>query len=102
MNLTLAVILTFTEKVRVVTSDARLFEGTLQGFDNSTNIIMNHCIERIIYPEETEENQEIALGLYLMRGGNIVCVGEVNEEADKEIDWVKVTGHTLKGTKNPL
>lgn len=37
-----------------------------------------------------------------MRGGNIVCIGEVDEDADKTIDWLKVKGLDLKGTKNPL
>lgn len=85
----------------MITTDARLFEGTLQGFDNSTNIIINNCIERLIYAEEEEENQEIPLGLYLMRGGSIVCIGEV-DDLDTDIDWMKIKGETLKGTKNPL
>lgn len=90
------------EKVRVITSDARMFEGILLGFDNSTNIIISNCIERIIYPENEEENEEIPLGLYVMRGGNIVCVGEVDTEADGLVDWSKVKGADLKKTKNPL
>lgn len=88
------------KKIRVITTDARLFEGTLQGFDNSTNLIISGCIEIIIYPEEEEENQEIPLGLYLMRGGSIVCIGEVDDTIDT--DWKTVKGQTLKGTKNPL
>lgn len=91
------------EKVRIITTDARLFEGILQGFDKSTNIIVSNCVERIIYPEEEEEeNQEIPLGLYMMRGGNIVCVGEIDEEKEKSVDWKEVKGHILLGTKNPL
>lgn len=86
----------------MITTDARLFEGTLQGFDNSTNVIINNCIERLIYPDEQDDNQEILLGLYLMRGGNIVCIGEVDDTLEPDIDWMKVKGETLKGTKNPL
>ncbi|KAK6461547.1 hypothetical protein DFJ63DRAFT_185137 [Scheffersomyces coipomensis] len=90
------------KRVRVISTDARLFEGILQGYDKSTNIILSDCIERIIYPEPEEENQEIPMGLYLMRGGNIVCVGEVDEQQDDELDWMKIKGENLKGTKNPL
>lgn len=79
-----------------------MFEGVLQGFDNSTNIIISSCIERIIYPEKEEENQEIPLGLYVMRGGNIVCVGEIDTEADEQVDWKTLKGADLKNTKNPL
>ncbi|KAG2734430.1 hypothetical protein G9P44_002436 [Scheffersomyces stipitis] len=89
------------KKVRVITTDARLFEGTLSGFDKSTNIILNNCVERIIYSEsENEENEELPLGLYLLRGGTIVCIGEIDEES--LVDWSTVKGDRLKGTKNPL
>ncbi|OBA20234.1 Sm-like ribonucleo protein [Metschnikowia bicuspidata var. bicuspidata NRRL YB-4993] len=86
------------KKVRVVTTDARLFEGTLSSFDHSTNVILSDTIERIIYPNE--ENQMLLLGVYLLRGGSVVCVGEVDELAD--IDWMTINGEELKGTKNPL
>ncbi|KAK6457030.1 uncharacterized protein RJT20DRAFT_127161 [Scheffersomyces xylosifermentans] len=89
------------KKVRIISTDARFFEGILQGFDKSTNVIISNCIERIIYSEDdNEDNEELSLGLYLMRGGSIVCIGEVEETED--IDWSKVKGERLKGTKNPL
>ncbi|KAL7664891.1 U6 snRNA-associated Sm-like protein LSm8 [[Candida] zeylanoides] len=89
------------KKVRIISTDARLFEGILQGFDSSTNIIVSGCIERVIYPEDDdEENQEIPLGLYVMRGGNVVCIGEVDDAV--ELDWSAIRGAELKDTKNPL
>lgn len=57
-------------------------------------------MERIIEQTDEEDNQEIPMGLYMMRGGNVVCIGEVDE--DVEFDWTKVKGDELKGTKNPL
>ncbi|KAM9899290.1 hypothetical protein OXX80_006957 [Metschnikowia pulcherrima] len=86
------------KKVRVITTDARLFEGTLSSFDHSTNIILSDTIERVIYPDG--ENQMLSLGVYLLRGGSVVCVGEVDELAD--IDWMEIHGEDLKDTKNPL
>ncbi|RLV85598.1 U6 snRNA-associated Sm-like protein LSm8 [Meyerozyma sp. JA9] len=88
---------TNAEPVRVITTDARLFEGILEGFDNSTNIILSSCYEHIIYEDEKEENQSIPLGVYFMRGGNVVCIGETSGE----VDFSKMK-RTLKGTKNPL
>lgn len=85
------------EKVRVVTTDARLFEGTLESFDHSTNIVISSTIERVIYPDE--ENQMLALGVYLLRGGSVVCIGEVDEKI--EVEWMELNGE-LKSTKNPL
>lgn len=86
------------KKIRVVTTDARLFEGKLESFDHSTNIVISGTIERVIYPDD--ENEALQLGVYLLRGGNVVCVGEVDESID--IDWMTVKGEELKDTKNPL
>ncbi|KAL1571420.1 U6 snRNA-associated Sm-like protein LSm8 [Candida albicans P76067] len=92
------------KKVHVITSDARFFEGILEGYDKSTNIILSNCIERIIYSKDDEEgeNQEIPLGVYIMRGNEIVCVGEIDDELYKSINWETLKGHALKSTKNPL
>lgn len=84
--------------MRVITTDSRLFEGTLVCFDHSTNIVIANTVEVIVYPDE--ENQTLLLGVYLLRGGNVVCVGEVDEEID--FSWMDVHGEELKSTKNPL
>ena len=88
----------------MITSDARFFEGKLEGHDKSTNIILSNCIERIIYSkdDEGEENEEISLGVYIMRGNEIVCVGEIDDELYKSINWETLKGHALKTTKNSL
>lgn len=67
-------------------------------FDHSTNIVIANTVEVIVYPDE--ENQTLLLGVYLLRGGNVVCVGEVDEEID--FSWMDVHGEELKSTKNPL
>ena len=88
----------------MITSDARFFEGILVGYDKSTILILSNCIERIIYSKDDEEgeNQEIPLGVYIMRGNEIVCVGEIDDELYKSINWETLKGHALKSTKNPL
>lgn len=83
----------------MITTDARLFEGTLESFDHSTNIVISRTIERVVNPSD-EENESLSLGVYLLRGGNVVCVGEVDESID--LDWMTIKGDELKGTKNPL
>ncbi|RLV91735.1 U6 snRNA-associated Sm-like protein LSm8 [Spathaspora sp. JA1] len=91
------------KKVHVITSDARFFEGVLQGYDKTTNIILENCIERILSSEEEdEENQEIPLGLYIIRGGEVVCVGEIDPTIYSTIDWQTLKSSPLKTTKNPL
>ncbi|GBL50657.1 U4/U6-U5 snRNP complex subunit LSM8 [Candidozyma auris] len=86
------------KKVRIITTDARLFEGKLESFDHSTNLVISQTIERVIYPDD--ENDELQLGVYLLRGGSVVCVGEIDESVD--INWNSVKGDDLKNTRNPL
>lgn len=84
--------------MRVVTTDARLFEGKLESFDHSTNIVISSTVERVVYKDD--ENQLLPLGVYLLRGGSVVCIGEIDETV--ELDWMEVKGEDLKGTKNAL
>lgn len=82
----------------MITTDGRLFEGNLECFDHSTNLVISQTVEWIVHADE--ENEGLPLGVYLLRGGNVVCVGEVDET--EGIDWMSVKGADLKGTKNPL
>ena len=47
-----------------------------------------------------EPSSEIDHGLYLIRGDNVVLCGEVDEKIDSDIDWTKVKGEVIRGTKN--
>lgn len=60
--------------------------------------MISQTIERVIYPDD--ENDELQLGVYLLRGGSVVCVGEIDESVD--INWNSVKGDDLKNTRNPL
>lgn len=71
------------------TNKLNISQGTLQGYDQSTNIILTGTQERIITPDEPTEI--IDLGLYLLRGDSIVLCGLVDEEIENSIDWIKVS-----------
>ncbi|KAG5417812.1 lsm8 [Candida metapsilosis] len=90
--------------IHVITTDARFFEGVLEGFDKNTNIILSNSIERIIYRAEdtNESNESIPSGVNIMRGMEIVCIGEINDELYGKINWEEMRGLPLKTTKNPL
>jgi len=49
--------------------DLSLLQGTLKGFDQTTNIILSGSIERVFHHEEPVE--EVDLGIYLIRGDNM-------------------------------
>ena len=86
------------KKVSVITNDGRLIVGTLKGFDNVTNAILEGCEERIFATDEGVER--VPLGLYLVRGDNIACVGLINEEEDAAIDLSVVRGEPFKAVKH--
>jgi U6 snRNA-associated Sm-like protein LSm8 len=60
-------------RVHVITNDGRHIVGTLRGFDQVVNVILEDCHERVYSSESGVE--EAPLGLYVIRGDN-VCVIE--------------------------
>ncbi len=48
-------------------------QGTLKGLDHQTTIVLADCKERIF--GEGEGCEEVALGLYVVRGDQICCIG---------------------------
>lgn len=90
-----------TEKILILTVDGRTLIGTLLSTDQLTNLVLLNTIERIIRtPDDPEPSSQIEHGLYLIRGDNVVICGEVDEKIDEDIDWSKVRGEVVRGTKN--
>lgn len=88
-----------SKRVLIITTDGRSLIGTLESYDQQTNLILSGTIERIIRPvEDEEESSSVEHGLYLVRGDNVVLVGGVDEELDGSIDWSKVRGEVIGGT----
>lgn len=75
------------KKVSVITNDGRNVIGTLLGFDQVCNIVLDKSIERVFAPNTGV--QVVNLGLYVIRGDNIAVLGEVNLEKDANIAWDK-------------
>ncbi|KAI5308830.1 hypothetical protein KEM55_004752 [Ascosphaera atra] len=89
------------ERILVMTVDGRTLVGTLISTDQLTNLVLQNTVERIIRePDDPEESTQIEHGLYLIRGDNVVVVGEVDEDIDGQIDWSKVRGEVIRSTKN--
>jgi U6 snRNA-associated Sm-like protein LSm8 len=65
--------------VSVVTSDGRNMMGVLQGFDQTTNLVLDKCTENVYIPESGKLHQE-PLGLYIIRGNTVTFIGEVDQE----------------------
>ncbi|XP_057427642.1 sm-like protein LSM8 [Lotus japonicus] len=82
------------QQISVITNDGRNIVGTLKGFDQATNIILDESHERVFSTKEGV--QLIALGLYIIRGDNISVVGELDEDLDKNLDKSKIRAQPLK------
>lgn len=80
--------------VQVVTNDGRNIVGLLKGFDQSTNVVLEDCNERVF--SSTAGVEQVALGLYIVRGDNIAVVGEIDEEMDAELPLEQITAEPLK------
>lgn len=73
--------------VTVFTSEGRVIVGTLKGFDQTINLILDDSHERVY---STTGVEQVTLGLYIVRGDNVALIGEVDEEVDKKIDFTEI------------
>ena len=55
--------------ISVITNDGRHIVGLLKGFDQTTNIILDECHERVY--SSTAGVEQVVLGLYIVRGDNM-------------------------------
>lgn len=80
--------------VSIVTNDGRHIVGTLRGYDQATNVIVDESVERIYREDAGAET--IALGLYVVRGDTIAIIGELDEELDADVDFESIRAPPLK------
>ncbi|CAO3644953.1 unnamed protein product [Cunninghamella blakesleeana] len=76
--------------------DGRVLVGTLRGTDQTSNIILEKCEERVFSMTGTEITP---LGLYLIRGDNLCTVGLIDTEKDQELNIAEIKAEPLAVTK---
>lgn len=82
------------ELIEVITSDGRVIVGVLRGFDQSINLALEDCHERIY---SRDSGVEISpLGLYVIRGDTVAVVGLVDESKEASIDLSQIACDPLK------
>ncbi|CAH1265384.1 PREDICTED: U6 snRNA-associated Sm-like protein LSm8 [Branchiostoma belcheri] len=79
--------------VSVITADGRMIVGTLKGFDQTTNLILDESHERVFSSGQGVE--QVVLGLYIIRGDNIAVVGEIDDDIDTRLDMVNIKAEPL-------
>jgi len=89
------------QRVLVVTTEGRVLLGKLVSCDQLTNLVLAETRERVIHsPDDREPSFEREHGLYLVRGETVAVCGLVDEDLDGKIDWAKVRGQEIHGTKH--
>ncbi|KAJ9099852.1 hypothetical protein QFC21_003855 [Naganishia friedmannii] len=89
------------EKVIIVLRDGRKLIGVLRSYDQYANLVLEAAIERIYHGLLYAE---IPRGLYLIRGENVVLLGEVDLDLEDEVPlreapWQEVYGK-IQAEKN--
>uniref|UniRef100_A0A915DVX3 U6 snRNA-associated Sm-like protein LSm8 n=1 Tax=Ditylenchus dipsaci TaxID=166011 RepID=A0A915DVX3_9BILA len=79
--------------ISVITGDGRNIIGTLKGFDQTINLVLEDSHERVY--SESAGVAQIPLGLYIVRGDNVAVIGELDENLDKQLDLDKMKAPPL-------
>ncbi|KAK6635059.1 U4/U6-U5 snRNP complex subunit lsm8 [Polyplax serrata] len=79
--------------VSIITSDGRNFVGTLRGFDQAINLILDESHERVY--SQTQGIEQVVLGLHIIRGDNVAVVGEMDDEMDSRLDMNSIRADPL-------
>ncbi|KAL6757641.1 hypothetical protein V8C86DRAFT_2615734 [Haematococcus lacustris] len=73
--------------------DGRKVLGILRSFDAFANLVVESCVERIIVGEQYGD---IPLGTQLIRGENVVLLGEVDPLREVPDNLVKVSAADIR------
>nr|CAD7430718.1 unnamed protein product [Timema monikensis] len=74
-------------------SPLQLRQGTLKGFDQTINLILDESHERVY--STTQGVEQVVLGLHIIRGDNIAVVGELDDNMDSRLDLSSIRAEPL-------
>ncbi|XP_065091932.1 U6 snRNA-associated Sm-like protein LSm8 [Ochlerotatus camptorhynchus] len=80
--------------VSIITADGRNFVGTMKGFDQTINIILDESHERVYSMNAGIE--QVVLGLHIIRGDNVAIIGQLDESIDSKLDFSSIRGTPLE------
>ena len=70
------------EKLLLVLRDGRKIIGTMRSFDQFSNIVLEHAEERVVVGKRFAD---VPLGLYVIRGENLVLLGQIVRACDARV-----------------
>mmetsp|Transcript_8843 Transcript_8843/g.18900 ORF Transcript_8843/g.18900 Transcript_8843/m.18900 type:complete len:124 (+) Transcript_8843:99-470(+) len=81
------------KKLLIQLRDGRKLLGILRSFDQFANLVLEGAVERIIVGEQYGD---IPLGVQLIRGENVVLLGEIDPEKEVPAGLTKVSETEIK------
>eukprot|EP00742_Colponemidia_sp_Colp-10_P012222 GILJ01013685.1.p1 GENE.GILJ01013685.1~~GILJ01013685.1.p1 ORF type:complete len:113 (+),score=4.05 GILJ01013685.1:49-339(+) len=82
------------KEISILTNDGRNIVGLLKGYDQTINVVLHNCHERVY--SLGEGVQRVPLGLYIVRGDNIGVIGELDENLEAELDFSLIRAEPMK------
>jgi U6 snRNA-associated Sm-like protein LSm1 len=82
----------FAEKLLVVLRDGRKLVGILRSFDQFANVVLEQAIERIMVGELY---CDLPLGLYIIRGENVVLIGELVRAQNPDVVMKRILSNLV-------
>ncbi|KIJ45276.1 hypothetical protein M422DRAFT_30126 [Sphaerobolus stellatus SS14] len=70
------------KKMLVVLRDGRKLFGVLRSYDQFANLVLEDTVERIYHGNQYAETRQ---GVFLIRGENVVLLGEVDLDVEDEV-----------------
>ncbi|KAG6850518.1 hypothetical protein H0H93_012519 [Arthromyces matolae] len=77
----------------VILRDGRKLQGVLRSYDQFANLVLEDTVERIYHGNAFAESWR---GLYLIRGENVVLLGEIDLDQEDDISLQQVDWNTLE------
>ncbi|RSH81012.1 Sm-like protein [Apiotrichum porosum] len=75
------------KKVLVVLRDGRKLTGVLRSYDQFANFLLESTVERLHYKFEYSD---VDIGVLLIRGENVVALGEIDLIAEDNLPFVEI------------
>ncbi|XP_043269205.1 U6 snRNA-associated Sm-like protein LSm1 [Venturia canescens] len=76
------------KKLMVLLRDGRTLIGYLRSVDQFANLVLHHTIERI---HVGKEYGDIPRGVFIIRGENVVLLGEIDRDKEKDLPLSEVS-----------
>ena len=85
------------KRLLVVLRDGRHYIGILRSFDQFSNIVLEECVERVVVDNCYAD---VPLGTYVVRGENVVLLGNLGDDDSSAGPVPPLSGHRLVSTEH--